>query len=238
MFYLYYRRLYHALPTCTSNSLIDAKSCLEDSMYTLSYILYGIGSLFTICFITFLILFIKKKGNNKINLLIFIASIILAVGCFGYGGYHQYDIQQTIAAADDEFTDNAISFAELYKKTADKTTKVGDYVKEAWQADIADAMDNDEDFDATKTVTHALAENADDIVSAQMNLKKLKKYLKEMNDYDTGTYDYEAYKKAYDKLEKLVSFVNDPKGTYDHYTETYSADKSAVANAYKDIEPE
>ena len=45
-------------------------------------------------------------------------------------------------------------------------------------------------------------------------------------------------KKAYDKLEKLVSFVNDPKGTYDHYTETYSADKSAVANAYKDIEPE
>ena len=98
-------------------------------MYTLSYILYGIGALFTICFITFLILFIKKKGNNKINLLIFIASIILAVGCFGYGGYHQYDIQQTIAAADDEFTDNAISFAELYKKTADKTTKVGDYVK-------------------------------------------------------------------------------------------------------------
>ena len=71
-----------------------------------------------------------------------------------------------------------------------------------------------------------------------MNLKKLKKYLKEMNDYDTGTYDYEAYKKAYDKLEKLVNFVNDPKGTYDHYTETYPADKSAVENAYKDIEPE
>ena len=55
-------------------------------MYTLSYILYAIGALFTICFITFLILFIKKKGNNKINLLIFIASIIVAVGCFGYGG--------------------------------------------------------------------------------------------------------------------------------------------------------
>ena len=32
MFYLYYRRLYHALPTCTSNSLIDAKSCLEENV--------------------------------------------------------------------------------------------------------------------------------------------------------------------------------------------------------------
>lgn len=32
IFYLYYRRLYHALPTCTSNSLIDAKSCLEENM--------------------------------------------------------------------------------------------------------------------------------------------------------------------------------------------------------------
>ena len=32
IFYLYYRRLYHALPTCTSNSLIDAKSCLEENV--------------------------------------------------------------------------------------------------------------------------------------------------------------------------------------------------------------
>lgn len=205
-------------------------------MYTLSYILYGIGALFIISFIVFLILFLNKKGNKKINLIIFIASIVVAIGCFGYGGYHQYDINKTISIADDEFADNATSFTNLYEKTEDKIFKVGDYLDEAWKAEIEYAEENDEDFNATKTVIHALSDNADDVVSVEDNLKKLKKYLKEMNDYDTGTYDYEAYKKAYDKLEKLIDFVKDPKGSYDHYHDTYSSYKSDVKSAYKDID--
>lgn len=207
-------------------------------MYTLSYVLYGIGALFTISFIVFLILFIKKKGNNKTNLIIFIASIVLAVGCFGYGGYHQYDINKTIGIAEDEFVENATSFADLYKKTEDKTLTVGDYVEEAWRNGGEEAEDNDEEFNVDETVSTALEDNAEDITSIEDNLKKLKKHLNEMNDYDTGTYDYNAYKKAYDNLEKLVNFVKNPKGSYAHYQDTYSSYKSDVKKAYKDIEPE
>lgn len=205
-------------------------------MYTLSYVLYGIGALFTISFIVFLVLFLKKKGNKKTHLIAFIASIVVAIICFGYGGYHQYDINKTISIAEDEFADNATSFTNLYKKTEDKIILVGDYVKDAWKNGGEEADDNDEEFDVDKTVNDALSDNANDVVLIENNLKKLKKYLKEMNDYDTGTYDYDAYKKAYDRLEKLANFVKNPKGTYTHYKNTYSSYKSDVESAYKDID--
>lgn len=202
-------------------------------MYTLSYILYGIGALFLISFIVFLVLFLMKKGNRKINLILFIVSIVISVGCFSYGGYHQYDVHKKIDLVDNAFLDSADKFTDLYSKTKNDIESAGDALDEDWKGAIES---EDEDYDPNKVVTSSLAHNGENIVEAELNMKKLKKYLNDMNDYDIGDYDYDSYKSAYDKLNKLVNFVRDPEGSYNHYRATYTKYKHDVDDSYKNIQ--
>ncbi len=57
-----------------------------------------------------------------------------------------------------------------------------------------------------------------------------------MNDYDTGEYDYDAYNKAYKRLNSLINYVSDPSGSLTSYSDKLDTLVSDVDDAYKDIE--
>ncbi len=198
-------------------------------MYTLSYVLYGIGGVAVLILLGFTIALFKKKGTAKTNKIAIIISVLVAVASFGYGGYHQYDINQTIEAADDEFADNADKFTKLYKTTYDDIEESGNSIKDSWTKGIVEA-------DITSIVEEALVDNQESIDNSTTNIHKLKKYLDTMNDYDTGEYDYDAYNKAYKRLNSLINYVSDPSGSLTSYSDKLDTLVSDVDDAYKDIE--
>ena len=205
-------------------------------MYTLSYVLYGIGGVAVLILLGFTIALFKKKGTAKTNKIAIIISVLVAVASFGYGGYHQYDINQTIEAADDEFADNADKFTKLYKTTYDDIEESGNSIKDSWTKEIVEAAADDEKADITSIVEEALVDNQESIDNSTTNIHKLKKYLDTMNDYDTGEYDYDAYNKAYKRLNSLINYVSDPSGSLTSYSDKLDTLVSDVDDAYKDIE--
>lgn len=202
-------------------------------MYTLSYVLYVIGGIALLVLIGFVVALFGKKLSAKVSKIGIACAAVVAIGTIGYGGYHQYDTYQTIQAADSEFADNADKFTKLMKSTLTTTENVGNDVAEKWSKGI---VDDPENFDVDKVVGAAILDNADDIETINGNLDKLKKYLNNMNDYDTGEYDYAAYKKAYNETDEFVKTVSDPNGTFsDFVKDSRKLDKSAY-KAYKNIE--
>lgn len=204
-------------------------------MYTLSYVLYGIGGVAVLILLGFTIALFKKKGTTKTNKIAIIISVLVAVASFGYGGYHQYDINQTIEAADDEFADNAEKFTKLYFSTSVDLEKAGANIGKEWEEAANEADENDEDFDVEKTVISAASHNAETIVSSDDNVKKLKKYLQNMDDYDTGNYDYEAYKNAYNSIKDMLYIVKYPSGTLSDYHSKYNRADEKVSKDYDEI---
>ena len=204
-------------------------------MYTLSYVLYGIGALFLISFIVFLVLFLMKKGNKRINLILFIVSIVISVGCFSFGGYHQYDIHHSEQIANDEFADNATKFTSLYKKALENTSTVGDGLDSDWRDGIKEALEDAEEPDTDEIVNDSFDYNSDEKHDAESELTQLKKYLKEMDDYDTGTYDLKAYQVAYDKLERMFNYITDARVTFDTYHQNYPKYKEDAEKAYDNL---
>ena len=180
-------------------------------MYTLSYVLYGIGGVAVLILLGFTIALFKKKGTAKINKIAILISVLVAVASFGYGGYHQYDINQTIEES-------------------------GNSIKDSWAKGIVDAAADDEEADITSIVEEALVDNQENIDNSTTNIHKLKKYLDTMNDYDTGEYDYGAYNKAYKRLNSLINYVSDPSGSLNSYSDKLDTLVSDVDDAYKDIE--
>lgn len=172
------------------------------------------------------------KRIGKIGTIVAGAIIIVSGGlAYGTDVYSQHEVEQ----ADKEFNKQSTEFRSEYVSIWGLSEDVGNDVQEKWETAIDNSLDDDDDFDPTDTITMAVNDNEEDISDMDKKVKKLEGTYALLKANDTGTYDFDAYEKAYNEIKSYADFVSDPSGSYYSFDSGFSKHDTKAKKLFKNL---
>ncbi|GBG94942.1 hypothetical protein LFYK43_14010 [Ligilactobacillus salitolerans] len=173
---------------------------------------------------------VKRVG--KLGTLI-VGTIMIVSGGMSFG-IDTY-IQHQYAQQDKEFEKYAKEFRAEYSSIWGTSEDVGNDIQDRWETAI-DNTSYDEDFDPTDTITMAVNANEDGISDMSDEVKKLEGTYALLKANDTGTYDFNAYKKAYKEIKEYSEYVSDPSGeSYYSFNKDFGKYDQEAKKLYKNL---
>ena len=141
---------------------------------------------------------------------IVVGVVLVISGGLAYGT--DVYVQHQYAESDKQFQKYGKEFRAEYVSIWGTSEDVGNDIQDRWGTTIDNSSD-DIDFDPSDTITMAVNANEDDISDMNKEVKKLEGTYALLKANDTGTYDFDAYTKAYKKMKEYADFVSDPSGS-------------------------
>lgn len=164
-------------------------------------------------------------------LALFLMAFLIGTGVIA----HNEAVEKAQEAKMDKNFEKAVkTFNNNYYDTANKAEDIGNNIQEAWGDGIDNSVSAD-DFDVDSTIEDATMDNIVDITTVRLKTEKIGKAVKTMEKNDTGSYDFKAYKKAYEKLQAFTTLVCSPSGSYNSFNEEFSDLDTETANLYKSL---
>ncbi|MFD1418834.1 hypothetical protein [Companilactobacillus keshanensis] len=210
---------------------------MSSILTTVSFIMALIVLGFLITWITG---FFKKINTvSKVGKLGFIISIsIFLAFSIGTGASLYKDIkeqsesEQLTEYMNNKALDSMKKFNKLYESQGLELETVGNKENRSWHDAI---WKNSSTFDVDETLLTITMDNSVPIGSIKDRLKSLKSELEIITDNDTGDYDAQIYKDAYDKIEKMSKFIASPSGSYNNFMPKLTEMDDAVSDAHEKI---
>lgn len=173
---------------------------------------------------------VKRVGTIGV---IVASAIMLISGGLAYGTdvYSQHQAEE----ADKEFNKQSTEFRALYVSIWGTSEDIGNDVEDKWETAIDNSLDDDDDFDPTDTLVMAVNDNEDNITSMNKKIKKIEGVYALLEANDTGTYDFDAYKKAYKEIKEYADFVSDPSGSYYSFNNGFSKHDNNAKKLFKNL---